>query len=317
MIGRLVAASTALLLAACTSSPSGDPAPPTPRPTTRTSSTQPTRAPATASRNTGNLYVSIGDSYAAGFQPTGHGTGHTTSNGFAYQAVRLARAKGYHLKLVNFGCAGATTTSVLRSPGCVTHYLGPGAPSYTEPQADAAVAYVRAHRGRVALITVSLGGNDVTHCSSATDTVSCVTAALGRIRRNLGVLLARLRGAAGPDTVIVGTTYPDIFLGRALSPDAYDQRVARLSVLGFRGLINPTLQAVYGSVGGRLADVTAATGAYIPLRRTTTLAPYGTVPVAVADVCRLTYFCQYEDIHPRTSGYRVIARLVVAALPAR
>ena len=100
-------------------------------------------------------------------------------------------------------------------------------------------------------------------------------------------------------------------------PDAADQRIANLSILGFRGLINPALQSVYAAVHGKFADVTAATGAYIPLRRTTTLAPYGTVPVAVADVCRLTYFCQYEDIHPRTAGYAIIARLIVGLLPRR
>jgi lysophospholipase L1-like esterase len=261
--------------------------------------------------------VSIGDSYAAGFQATGRGTGHTTANGFAYQAVGLARAKGYHLRLVNYGCAGATTTSVLRSPGCVTHYLGPGAPTYRRPQADAAVAFVKAHRGKVALITVSLGGNDVTHCISATDIVGCVTATLALVRRNLALLLARLRAAAGPGTTIVGTTYPDIFLGKALSGSPADERIARLSVLGFRDLINPGLKSVYEAVHGRFADVTAATGAYTPLARTTVLAPYGRVPRAVADVCRLTYFCQYEDIHPRTPGYAIIARLVVADLPQR
>ncbi len=37
----------------------------------------------------------------------------------------------------------------------------------------------------------------------------------------------------------------------------------------------------------------------------------------VAKVCQLTFFCQYHDIHPRTAGYRVIAELVVDALPKR
>ena len=46
----------------------------------------------------------------------------------------------------------------------------------------------------------------------------------------------------------------------------------------------------------------------------TTLAPYGQVPVAVATVCNLTYYCQYGDIHPKTEGYAVIARLIAAKL---
>jgi lysophospholipase L1-like esterase len=311
-----VAVGAVVMLSACTSAPTATPATSTP-PVPHASTSKSAAPIAPRAKNTGNLYVSIGDSYAAGFQPTGRGQGHTTRNGFAYQAVRLAAKKGYHLRLVNFGCAGATTASVLHSPGCVTHYLGPGAPNYHQTQADAAVAFVKAHRGQVALITVSIGGNDVTHCQTAANVVSCVTSALAVIRHNLGRLVTRLRSAAGPTTTIVGTTYPDIFLGRALSPDATDQRIANLSILGFRGLINPALQSVYAAVHGKFADVTAATGAYVPLHKTTRLAPYGTVPVAVADICRLTYFCQYEDIHPRTAGYAIIARLVVGMLPER
>jgi hypothetical protein len=31
----------------------------------------------------------------------------------------------------------------------------------------------------------------------------------------------------------------------------------------------------------------------------------------VAQICTLTFYCQYQDIHPRTAGYRLIATLVV------
>jgi hypothetical protein len=40
------------------------------------------------------------------------------------------------------------------------------------------------------------------------------------------------------------------------------------------------------------------------------------MPTAVADVCTLTYYCQLQDVHPKTQGYAVIARLIVGALPA-
>ncbi len=52
--------------------------------------------------------VSLGDSYATGYQATGVDQGQNTRNGFSYQAVALAEARGYKLKLVNFGCAGRT-----------------------------------------------------------------------------------------------------------------------------------------------------------------------------------------------------------------
>lgn len=261
--------------------------------------------------------MSIGDSYAAGFQATGEGTGRSTHHGFADQTVRLARAKGYHLRLVNFACAGATTASVLHSPGCASHYPALGAPRYATPQADAAVAYLSAHADRVALVTVSLGGNDIVPCSDDTShAVGCLSGVLTRAEHNLHALLSRVHAAA-PHALIVGTTYPDVFLGKAVRADSTDQQLARISVLGFRQFLNPELKSAYTRVGGRFADVTAATGGYLPLSRTTELAPYGTIPVAVAKVCRLTYYCQYGDIHPRTAGYTIIAKLVVADLPRR
>lgn len=265
-------------------------------------------------------YVSVGDSYAAGYQPTGRGRGGTGRNGFAYQVVDKARAKGYDLTLVNFGCSGATTSSALSTPGCRDRNLGPGAPSYDTPQVTAAVDYLRAHSGKVGLITIALGGNDITACADATSTgeaTSCVTSALGKITSALGTITARLRAAAGPATRIVGITYPDVFLGEALSSDPERKSLADLSVFAFRSLINPQLQSAYAKAGASFADVTDATGAYTPKTQTTTLAPYGTIPVAVAKVCTLTYFCQYGDIHPRTAGYGIIADLVVGALPAR
>jgi len=46
---------------------------------------------ANAAKPKRSYYVSLGDSYAAGFQATGPGTGRTTRNGFAYQLIGQAR----------------------------------------------------------------------------------------------------------------------------------------------------------------------------------------------------------------------------------
>jgi lysophospholipase L1-like esterase len=264
------------------------------------------------------LYVSLGDSYAAGFQPTGPHSGHTDRNGFAYQVPGLAAKKGYDFKLVNFGCGGATTTSILDSIGCRQLALGPGATPYpTQTQAAAAEAFLRSHRGKVGLITVSIGGNDVTACTEATNTASCVVTAIKGINKNLAVLLKGLRAAAGSKVPIVGTSYPDVILGLYLSKTASFRNLAKLSVVAFKLLINPALKKQYAAVGGELVDVTAATGAYGSLTHTTDLPPYGKIPLPVAKVCQLTFFCQYQNIHPRTAGYRVIAELIVGTLPVR
>ncbi|MGO9343712.1 MAG: SGNH/GDSL hydrolase family protein [Acidimicrobiales bacterium] len=292
-------------LAACGSS-SANPNSATSSSTTRTTTNQV------------QYYVSLGDSYAAGYQPSGTHSGRTDTNGFAYQIPALAAAKGYDFKLVNFGCGGATTTSILSSVGCPPSLLGPGATPYpTVTQAAAAEAFVRAHRGDVGLITVSISGNDVTPCASEPQPIECVVDAVKTINKNVSTLLTGLRSAAGPSVPIVGTTYPDVILGLYVSKVPSSRSLALLSVTAFKEVINPALKKQYASVGGTFVDVTAATGAYGSMKTLTDLPPYGTIPLPVAKVCELTFFCQYHDIHPRTAGYTIIAKLVVGTLPDR
>jgi lysophospholipase L1-like esterase len=294
----------AILSAACSSSQ--------PRAAQRNGNTETTPTAAKASSDA-QFYVSVGDSYAAGYQPTGPHSGHTDTNGFAYQIPALAKAKGYDLQLVNFGCGGATTTSILESDGC--EQLGPGATPYPDQtQAEAAEAFIRQHPGKIGLITVSIGGNDVVPCASKPDAINCVVAATKTIGTNLATLVNGLRAAAGAGVPIVGTTYPDVILGLDLSTSAASRNLANLSVTAFKSLINPALKKQYQAVGGHFVDVTSATGAYGPLTQTTTLAPYGKIPVPVAKICELTYYCEYMDIHPHTAGYTIIAKLVVGTL---
>jgi len=260
--------------------------------------------------------VSLGDSYATGYQVIGPGVARNTRNGFAYQVPKLARKRGHRLRLVNFGCGGETTTSLLeRTTACALPAVG--GPDYAgTTQVAAAEAFLRANKGKVALVTVSIGGNDVTACAATADPIPCVAAAVERIKANVGALAQRLRAAAGRKPRIVGITYPDVILGRWVGADA-NQDLARLSVVAFRALINPALTQAYAAAGGRLVDVTAATGAYGSLDRVTPLPPYGDVPVLVARVCRLTYYCEYRDIHARTNGHELIVRLIVKTLPKR
>ena len=271
-------------------------------------------APAAAKTPQTGYYVSVGDSYATGFQP---GRGSTTDS-FANQTVTKARKRGYRLKLVNFGCGGANSTSIISKRGCDARARAVGGPAYGKlTQADAAARFLRAHRGQVTLVTISIGGNDVTACArGGSDPVTCVAGAVTGIKKNVGKLAKQLRRAGGPGVRIVGTTYPDVILGQWVRPPV-DQDLARLSVVAFKSLINPTLRAAYESVGGRLVDVTRATGAYGSLDETTTLAPYGQIPVPVAKVCELTWYCSNGDIHSRRAGYGVIADLIVATLPRR
>lgn len=269
-------------------------------------------AAAAQAKSAPQLYVSLGDSYASGYQPA---LGNTKA-GFVYQVPGFAKKRGYNLKVVNFGCGGATTSSLLKQKGCDKRALGPGAAGYPKvTQVTAAETFLKANRKNVKLITVSISGNDVTKCAKVAiaDVGTCVSDALTSINSNLKATLKRLRSAAGPKVRIVGITYPDVILGGWVRPDG--QALAEPSIAVFKNLINPALKTQYEAVKGSFVDVTAATGAYTPLDQVTTLDPYGSIPQAVAQVCTLTWYCEKGDIHAKKSGYGIIADLVANQLP--
>ena len=279
------------------------------------------------------LYISMGDSYSVGYQNPllGNTTGFT---GYV--------AKKEHLQLENFGCGGATTSSRFTQLGCPS-----GASAATDAvaypgvdQVDAVVSYLGqpANFGKVALVTVSIGGNDVTSCAGAPDTIACVEAAQTTIGANVTTLVADLRTALdanGDSTAhIVGITYPDVILGDYVAPVGATQPVlAAQSVFAFDLLINPTLSTAYTSqTGGAFVNVTSApygkakhgddTGSFnlttgVFTGKLTNLAGFGKVPVPVAEVCTITWYCDstyFGDIHANTKGYTFIGKLIVAKL---
>ena len=199
------------------------------------------------------FYVSIGDSYGAGYQPASNGKGlGTFGEGYANQLPALVDSHGYHLTLVNFSCSGATTTSLISTKSCpYAGEQGPGQVTYPDQtQAAAATAFIAAHRSEVGLITVSISGNDITACARQKDTTAagvatCLTGALAKVKANLATFLKQLHTAAGSDIPIIGLTYPDVVLGSYVSAKASTRPLAALSVTAFRSLINPALKAQY------------------------------------------------------------------------
>ncbi len=254
------------------------------------------------------FYVALGDSYAQGYQP-GFVNGAETLHGYTNQVGPLV-VRRHTLMLRNFGCGGATSSSILLSIGCPAGALAKnGVPYPTTTQAAAALAFIATHRGKIGLITLSIGGNDFVSCAGATDAASCLLSVMPSMRANIVTLVAELRTVAGPQVPMIATSYPDVLLGAVLVKPA-NPVLAQLSVTAFSQIINPNLSAAYATQGVDFIDVTSATGAYIALTQTTSLAPYGVIPVAVANVCTLTWICTRGDIHPTALGYSLIARLV-------
>lgn len=243
-----------------------------------------------------SYYLALGDSLAAGYQPDpaiGRDEGYV---------ARVHRALGERIRLVNLGCDGATTGSLLSGGGC--RYDGAAS------QLAAAERFLRRHPVR--LITVDIGGNDVNRCvrGSAIDQ-ACVLAALGVAATNLGLIVRRLRAAA-PRTRIVGMTYYDPYLASWLAGPG-GQALARQS-LPLTILLNGILAGVYTAGGVRVADVAGA----FATSDLTTIVPLpggGEGPLAVARICAWTWMCvrQPPDIHATSAGYQVIAEAFLAA----
>ena len=265
--------------------------------------------------------LSLGDSYSVGWQELPGGKQGTTHNGPADQLVPLAAARGWKLKLVNLGCGGATTTSMLTpSPiGCASEALAPGAPNYPgKSQLQAALAYIKGHPGQVKVVTISIGGNDVDSCPTKPDPAGCVKANMPTAIKNLTKIVKQLRSAGGKQMRIIGSTYPDVELGVWVHPTVLGPKTLQLvdgSLSSFRDVINPGLKRAYDTVGAAFVDVTKATGAYGPFLSTND-PTFGPIPVPVAKVCTLTYFCDGTfNIHMKTPGYHIIAALEAKTLP--
>jgi lysophospholipase L1-like esterase len=297
LVGALLVA-----LGACTGGPTDTPA--------TNSETSAESTTGSASPPAERVYVSLGDSYATGYRPAdAGGPAGATRDGFAYLVAERS-----DLRLINLACSGATSAQLRDQAGCSPANRGPDAPDPAgRTQLDAAVRTLREHQGRVGLVTVVIGGNDLAPCAQAEDALTCASQAVAAVRTNLAAVLPALRDAAG-DAPIVGLTYPDVFLGAWVSPAFPNgQDLARLSVSLFRDFFNAALRSEYEKVGAKFVDVTATTGGYGPLTETTQDPTYGPIPTPVATVCALTYFCEHTDVHPTPAGHEAIASAVLTA----
>jgi lysophospholipase L1-like esterase len=276
-------------------------------------------------------YLSLGDSYSIGYQPTSANPGGGSPGYTAYVA------KKEKMTLENFGCGGATTSSIINTPGCSDPaYVN--AVSYSSPaitQEQAALNFIAANPGEIGLVTVSIGGNDVTSCADNPTQaliIQCIQAADTSITTNVTSLVSNLDSAltANADTApVIGLTYPDVILGDTVYPvGATNPILAGLSVEAFDDLINPALETAYGgaanfvnvtqapykkATSGDDSDTPVPPATTVPLIN---LKPYGKIPPAVWEVCSLTYFCSLGNIHANTKGYTFIGKLIVAHLAA-
>lgn len=260
-------------------------------------------------------HLALGGSLATGVQPHPSGTPRHTRLGYANQLTRRLRGT----RLVNYGCGGATTVSLLRGrrPCDPARRLRYRNRSPRTSQLAAAERFLRRHRRRVAFVTVSIGMADVARCGTATSLeLGCLTETVTRIRRHLPRIARRLRRAAGRRMPMAAMTLYDPFLALWHQGTA-GQVLARLSQDVVREQVNAAIEESFGRRGFAIADVAEAFQAYAPFAPVE-LELTGEPPVAVAETCRLTWMCadapRGPAPHPNRAGHRAIAQTFRKAL---
>jgi lysophospholipase L1-like esterase len=262
-------------------------------------------------------YLSLGDSLAQGMQPDAAGLTVNTDQGYADQLYAIEKHKIPALKLVKLGCGGETTTSFLTGHGNSGDALLLACDPAGGSQMVAAERFLRDHRrpGEVALLTLDIGANDIDGCETedAIDT-SCVIQGAERISANLPIIMRRLRRAAAPGSPMAAMTLYDPFLQLYLTPGGQAEAIA---TDGYARNVNEGLARLYRAGGFRVAHVDTAFHTYDISRKTSLAGQPHPVPVAVAEVCRLTWMCSPPpvgpNIHANRAGYGLIARAFAAA----
>jgi lysophospholipase L1-like esterase len=256
----------------------------------------------TAAAGSGTVYLALGDSIAASFQPNGD-----TRSGYAEQVFQLEQARVPDLRLVKLACPGERTNTIDRSRRLCPYAEG--------TQLDQAVAVLGSQP--VAFVTLQIGANDFIRCFGfrrGTFHQACVDEMLPKISARLTSIVGTLRAAAGPDVPIIGANYHDPLLSAWLFPDFDPSDVEAIAEVWTA--FNDMLEQTYASLDVPVADVETAFSA-TDFDTIVHAGDHGDVPINVARVCQWTYACSRRfdyDFHPNTIGYGVMTRAFEAIL---
>jgi lysophospholipase L1-like esterase len=267
-------------------------------------------ATASAAGAGAHFYLALGDSLSQGMQPNSRGVLQDTNQGYDDDLAAVERAHVHNLQLVQLGCGGETTTSMLTGKGNAANARRYRCHHAGGSQLAAAVRFLEAHHqaGEVPLVTVDIGANDVDGCATAANVGACVTAGSASIGRNVPKILHALRKAAPAGTRFAGMTLYDPVLAGYFSSNATTRALAAASPL-FLKEVNDELAGADRKAGFATADVAGAFNSYDSAQTVTWEG--NQVPANVATLCSWTWACQTPpsgpNIHANKNGYAVIA----------
>jgi lysophospholipase L1-like esterase len=227
-----------------------------------------------------SYYLALGDSMAYGFQPT---NAKTFDTGYVDVFAARLRKLAPKVQVVNYSCPGEATITFTRGR-CPT--LAEGVKlhdAYQGPQLNAAVAFLKAHRGQVSPITVTLWGAELAPLSQKKGAPAAIAAFASRFNS----ILRRLRAAAPTAEIIVSGAW---------NPEA--DRLAQVEPL-YRS-VDAAIKRAAAASRVRVANMFAAYNS-------------GTIRAQKARLCALTFYCSKNDPHPTDAGYRTMAGAFMAA----
>lgn len=267
-----------------------------------------------------HYYLSLGDSLSQGMQPDLNGTLRDTNQGYANDLFAIERHRVPNLQLVQLGCGGETTTSMLdgnNKDAQLFHCDRSG------PQEAAAERFLRTHHhpGEVPLVTIDIGANDVDGCGNvpASQIASCVTTGLAKTNQNLPKILAGLKKAAPKGTTFAAMTLYDPFLANYFAPAGSNSRALATESIALAKVLNGDLTAADTKAGFLTADVADAFDTY----DTTDMVTWESqqIPLNVSRLCAWTWACQTPpvgpNIHANKNGYQVMANAFAAVIGDR
>ncbi|CAM4235359.1 hypothetical protein GCM10009799_43920 [Nocardiopsis rhodophaea] len=278
-------------------------------------------------------YLSLGDSLAEGVQPDTNGDPTVTAESYTDALFRTLYDTDSTLEHQKMGCGGEDTTTFTEGgiERCDERYA-------EMSQLDAAERFLERNQGRIALVTIDIGGNNFTGCvdegdgeAEASVDKECVEEGLDRLKEEAPEIAVRLRSAAGPDVQIVGMTYYNPYLAALLADDGEadaDKEDAANGGSGGSGDaavpsqqeiaeyandvltdMNDVLRSSYTEAGIDVADVAEAFDSEnfgVPTDSETGM------PSNVRNICDYTWMCDTErgpDIHTNRAGAEKIAEV--------
>jgi lysophospholipase L1-like esterase len=281
-----------LALTAC----GGDPEPAASSAARPAASSSSSVAPSATASGSGGLYVALGDSLAAGYQPGGAELRDT-----AYPALTATRlgAGGDALTLENLGCSGETTTSLVKGGKC--DFAAGSQLEQAEKLLEAS--------DDVSLVTIDIGGNDLLRCvrGGARIDTACVTAGVGTVKKNLPTILKRLKAAAGDDVPVLVLGYYNPWLAaKALNQPIKGVDAAAKAYTALSTAIESAAKTSDTTFVG--LDQAFSTNDTTP-----TKVNGRSVPKNAAAICTLTNICTASDIHLTDEGAATVARVLAKA----